>query len=231
MPEIKAIAFDIDGTLYPQWKLLTTSLGFYIKNYSLVRNYWAVRHHLRDPDYMYEAEGRSGLLRHQAELVAQAQHKDPKELEELIRQKVYGDWEESFQSMRLFSGVSTLLEKLKAKGYKLAAMSDFPVDKKLGYFGLAQYWDTAITSEDSGYLKPHPEPFLYLSQQMGLPCDEILYVGNSYRNDVEGAKAVGMHAAHLSPFLKKGSIADFQFYSYKNFLPRLEKFTESLAIS
>ena len=40
---IKAVAFDIDGTLYPDWKLYVRILPYILKNLSFYRNFGKVR--------------------------------------------------------------------------------------------------------------------------------------------------------------------------------------------
>ncbi len=225
MPQVKAIAFDIDGTLYPQWKLLTTSLGFYMANFSLVQRYWKVRRNLRRDGYHYQAEGRQGLRHHQAQMYADLTGECVADVEKLLDYKIYQVWEGTFRHIRPLPGVGEVLRELKHRGFIVAAMSDFPVEQKLRFFGLdSEYWDLAITSEDSGYLKPHARAYQYLSQKLNLLPSEILYVGNSYRNDIEGAKKAGYWAAFFARKNRRDSLADFHYRSYPHFLERLDKF-------
>ncbi len=227
MPQVKAVTFDIDGTLYPQWKLLTTSLGFYIRNFQLVQRYWKVRHNLREDGYQYEAKGRAGLLHHQAQMYADLTGENVDEVEKLLDEKIYQVWEGSFRYLRPLPGVKQVLRELKARGFIVAAMSDFPVDKKLEYFGLgSEYWDLAITSEGSGYLKPHAMAYEYLSRKLGLQAAEVLYVGNNYRNDIEGAKSAGCRAAYFTWRNRRDSLADFHYRSYRQFLYRFDRFLQ-----
>ena len=225
MPKVKAVAFDIDGTLYPQWRLLTTSLAFGLRNFRLVQRYWKVRHKLREDSYEYQAQSREGLLRHQAQMYAELTGESESDVEKRLEHQIYHVWEKTFRHVRPLSGVRNVLRELKLRGFAVAAMSDFPVERKLAYFGLGpEYWDLAITSEDSGYLKPHGIAYRYLSESLGLEPKEILYVGNSYRNDIEGAKRAGYWAAHFTWRSTHRSLADFHYRSYPQFLARFEKF-------
>ncbi len=228
MPKIKAVAFDIDGTLYPQWKLLTTSLLFYLRNFQLVQRYWKVRHSLRQDDYHYQAEGRKGLHQHQAQMYAELTGQNVLQVEKLLDHKIYQVWEHTFRYIRPLPGVKQALKELKSRGFMVAAMSDFPVEQKLQYFGLGpEYWDLAITSEDSGYLKPHNAAYQYLAQRLGVEPQAILYVGNSYRNDIIGAKKADYSAAHFTWKSRKDSIADFQYPNYKQFIQHFNTFINS----
>ena len=229
MPQVKAVAFDIDGTLYPQWALLTTSLGFYIRNFSLVQRYWKIRQNLRRDDYFYQAEGREGLLDHQARMYAGLTGEDMEVVTKLLDNKIYHVWENTFRYIKPWPKVKKILKELKARGFVVAAMSDFPVEKKLKYFNLGpEYWDLAITSEDSGYLKPHSIVYEYFAQKLRLKPQEILYVGNSYRNDIVGAKRAGYWAAYCAWRDQPNSLADFHFRCYHQFLKRLDQFLDRI---
>lgn len=41
-------------------------------------------------------------------------------------------------------------------------------------------------------MKPSPIPFIAISQRTGIPPSRILFIGDSFENDVVGAHAVGM---------------------------------------
>ena len=138
--------------------------------------------------------------------------------EHVVRAKIekllYENWEKSFRIIRPFSGLKEVLDQLRSDGYILGVMSDFPVQNKLKYLGL-EGWDCSFTSEQTNYLKPHPEPFLELARRMKLDPAEILYVGNSFSKDIKGASAVGMKTAYLYSGKKKADSADFTFTDYR----------------
>jgi putative hydrolase of the HAD superfamily len=85
--------------------------------------------------------------------------------------------------------------------------------------GLDGYWDTILCSELTGRMKPHPLPFLILARQMGMPPERILYVGNSVRYDITGAKGAGMKAALVTRSIikkiRRPGNADFVFSDYR----------------
>jgi len=53
-----------------------------------------------------------------------------------------------------------------------------------------------------------------MSDRLGVPAEEILYVGNSEAYDIAGAKAAGMNAALISMKKKPDSRADFVFRTF-----------------
>nr|MDA3948118.1 HAD family hydrolase [Spirochaeta sp.] len=75
-------------------------------------------------------------------------------------------------------------------------------------------WNVAFSSEETGYLKPNPEPFQRLIAEFGRPAERILYVGNSYHYDVVGARSCGMKTAHITRRLHRNSVADLQFREF-----------------
>lgn len=67
---------------------------------------------------------------------------------------------------------------------------------KLDRFPLLRERSHAVViSEETGYMKPHPEVFAYATRRAGVEADTILYVGDSYHSDVQGGAAAGWQVA------------------------------------
>ena len=80
-----------------------------------------------------------------------------------------------------------------------------------------------LGSEEIGALKPSKYPFGIMANALELEPSQILYVGNSVKFDVRGAKNAGMKSAIIaSPlkriFSKKIKEADISFSNYRQFL-------------
>jgi HAD superfamily hydrolase (TIGR01509 family) len=58
--------------------------------------------------------------------------------------------------------------------------------------GLAPFLDHIISSGMAGAEKPDPQIFRFAARQAGLPPESIIYVGDDYYKDVEGAEKAGM---------------------------------------
>lgn len=59
MREIEAVAFDIDGTLYPEWKFYCLIFPFILRHFSLMKAFGKVRreirqNQLRNPDLLQD---------------------------------------------------------------------------------------------------------------------------------------------------------------------------------
>jgi len=71
---------------------------------------------------------------------------------------------------------------------------------KLAHFPeLSRHAHCVIISEEVGVAKPHPELFSYAAAQAGFPPEALLYVGDSFHSDVQGARQAGWQAAWYRP--------------------------------
>jgi len=222
---ISAVAFDLDGTLYPNYSLNLRLLPFLFRHLRFMLAFGRARNIIRDEQEARAAQDplaaqtSSGIdfYERQARLTAEQLKAQKDEIRERIDRLIYRGWESFFLKIKLFPHVKEVLGELKAAGLKLGLLSDFPPDTKLEHLGLSGLWDTALCSESIGALKPAVLPFGELAKTLGFPPEQILYVGNSVRYDVEGAKRAGMKAALLNiglPVLT-GVKADFTFRSYR----------------
>jgi FMN phosphatase YigB (HAD superfamily) len=217
--DIEGVAFDLDGTLYPNYRLNIRLLPLAIKEVPFLIAFSKVRKIIRK-------EQKNGIVqydnfyKHQAEITAQLLDAPPELIKEKIDVFIYRGWEPLFKKVKLFNNVLETLTALRNAGYKLGLLSDFPPEKKIEYLGLSRFWDAVHCSEYSGALKPHPLSFVKLAEQMNLPPEKILYVGNSLSYDVGGASKAGMKTAWIRIFplqilRKKGLKPDFSFSNYR----------------
>jgi putative hydrolase of the HAD superfamily len=148
---------------------------------------------------------------------------DPESAKEKINRLIYRGWEEHFARIKPFPHAAEVLGSLKASGFRLGLLSDFPPRRKLELLGFGGLFDVVFSTEEFGALKPDPEPFKKLASAMGLLPREILYVGNNPRYDIIGAKKAGMKTALLRRgILSTGfaggpgaRLADFTFRNYR----------------
>lgn len=209
MLDIDAVAFDLDGTLYPNYRLYVRLVPFILREHKLLRAMGKARDALREAAH----EGRFYDL--QARFMADILDDDPENVKDRTERLIYRGWEEFFKEIKLFPHVVETLAAFRSAGLKTALLSDFPPEIKLAHLGLADGWDAVLCSERAGRLKPAPESFRVLSQTLGVPPGRILYVGNSVKYDVVGAKGAGMKAALISRRARKATGADFVFSDYR----------------
>ena len=213
LSNIKAVAFDIDGTLYRAWKLnFRMSLYFlphcfFFLKYGLVRT--TMRKTPRVPDFM-ETQG---------EYMAKRLHCSTAEAKEKLNKIVYKGLAKFFTNIKPCKGAVEFVRNLKDAGYKIGILSDFPPEQKGDIWGIRDICDVVLGAEDTGALKPSAVPFQELSEKLGVTPEEILFVGNSHKYDVMGSKGAGMKAAWIiTPFQKffgkKSENAEITFCHY-----------------
>jgi putative hydrolase of the HAD superfamily len=211
--DIDGVAFDLDGTLYPNYRFYIRLLPFIFKEQKLLRAMGKARNLLR------KLFSHDGFYERQARIMADILKSDPKSVHERIERLVYRGWEPIFRNVKLYPHVKETLLALREGGLKLGLLSDFPPELKLKNLGLGDFWDTVLCSENIGRLKPDPAPFLALAESMEIKPERILYVGNSVTYDIIGAKQVGMKAALVSSFFRKNrrrhGDADIVFSDYR----------------
>jgi putative hydrolase of the HAD superfamily len=214
---IEGVAFDLDGTLYPNYRFNVKLLPFILKEWRLLSAFGKARKIIRQEQEISPAP-RINFYEYQANKTAKILNVEQKPLQEKIERLIYKGWEPLFKKVKLYESSAETLAALRKAGYKLGLMSDFPPETKLEYLGLSGIWDTVLCSENFGVIKPHSLPFTELASAMSLPCEKILYVGNSYSYDVVGAARVGMKTAwikNMSFPVNKKPAPDFIFSNYR----------------
>ncbi len=90
-----------------------------------------------------------------------------------------------------------------AASYRLGVVSNYPqgpvVSATLERFGLRRHFDVVVVSSDTQWMKPHAECYRPALEALRAVPSRTLMVGDDLRNDVKGAKALGLHTAWLAP--------------------------------
>ena len=215
---IEAIAFDIDGTLYPKWQLDIRLCVSSVLHLPFSLRYNRMRQIIRKEDGLSARppEPLSMFQRREARIMYPGRDRYDwfRKKEERVYRK---PWEHLFLSIKGYPGMKEALAAASAD-YRLFALSDFPIGVKLRALGVEDCFDFIASTEDYGALKPAATPFLAMLEAAGLPPEKVLYVGDSESKDVRGAKGVGMRAALISPSSRKVySKADLVFSSWDEF--------------
>jgi len=200
---IRAVGFDIDGTLYKAGRLYLRLFARGIRSFRLMHAFNETRHDIRRllDSAEYRARNIQGIEafhRLQAQLCAQRLHADPEQTHEAIERFFYAAAVEPFSSIPVYPGVMELLAELRGHGLRLGALSDFPCERKVELLGLGGMFDVVMTSEETGLVKPDRASFDLLASRLGTSPQNILYVGNSEQYDVAGALGAGMRAALIT---------------------------------
>lgn len=97
------------------------------------------------------------------------------------------------QHSQVFEGVVDGLEALRARGWRLACLTNKPQAPALALLkakGLAHYFGHCFGGDSFERKKPDPLPLLRTCEALGVAPAQALMVGDS-RNDAEAARAAG----------------------------------------
>lgn len=167
---------------------------------SLIREVWQEFSCLADPRYDRFAShpgGAPGFWRRFVERLCDRLEVDPPSRfasAELYERFAHaGAW-------RLYPDVVPALAALRAQGMKLAVISNWDerLPRLLEDLGLSVHFDAVVSSQLAGVEKPHPEIFRQALALLSVEPERALHVGDSAREDVEGAQAAGLHALQLA---------------------------------
>jgi len=185
---IKAIIFDIDGTLYYS--------ADYLRH--LTRAVIEALAELMEVD-LREAEVKFRSVKDQVKTISMGLKLlgiDRHVFYEVVVEKV-----EPCKYIRPRPELKKLLVNLKAKKIKVGCHTNSSrklAEKVLKCLGLSlKDFDLVITCDDVEP-KPSEEGYLTVMKTLGLKPDEILYVGDRWEVEVEPAKKLGMKTALVS---------------------------------
>lgn len=207
---IRAVVFDVDGTLYPASSLYRRCIDLFLAHPGAVIEFAAVRKQVRSLQQQeeYTPQNREDLHTLQASLMARGLGMGQSRARELMEKLFYLELPKRFASIRTYPGVRAAIEKIRGRGIRVAALSDLPPWGKIAALGLSDILEQSFCAEDAGVLKPHPRAFRDVAEALDMDFPEILYVGNNTAYDIDGPKRLGMRAARWG---RRCSGADFSF--------------------
>ena len=112
--------------------------------------------------------------------------------------EIYAEWA-ACQHFQLYDDVPAALRELNAAGIRVGLISNSHrcLASFQSHFELQGLISATISSSDHGFMKPHPSIFAAALQLVNVAANEAVMVGDSVRQDVDGALAAGMRAILL----------------------------------
>jgi FMN phosphatase YigB (HAD superfamily) len=200
---IRAVLFDVDGTLYRQ-DLLRVLMGLELLTMPLSgparapKRWRALQAFRRSQEQLRAASAGLSALR-QAEVAASASGLSVAEVDALVEEWMqrrplkYLRWCKA-------AGLDLLLARLEAIGVRIGVLSDYPAAGKLRALGLDGRFEPVLCATDTevGAFKPNPRGYWRACDVWNVKPEQVLYVGDRIEVDAAGATAAGMRCAIVS---------------------------------
>ncbi|MHB8636487.1 MAG: HAD family hydrolase [Fimbriimonadaceae bacterium] len=103
------------------------------------------------------------------------------------------------KALKLFPDALHTLDALRDR-FPLGLITNGPADiqrEEIGVLGIGEYFAHVFIEGELGFGKPEPEVFRQACAAVGLEPSELLFVGNSYRHDIEPAIHAGWKTAWI----------------------------------
>lgn len=198
----KAVFFDVDFTLiYPGpmfrgegYRAFGERHGIALDASAFEQGVASAASLLENPGETYDAEV---FVQYAAHIIEQMGGGSGDRVKVCARE-IYDEWA-ACHHFELFDEVPAVFRELAGAGMRIGLISN--THRSLAsfesHFELTGLIAAAIASSEHGYMKPHPSIFEAALRLMDVPAAEAVMVGDSIRQDVEGALGVGMRAVLL----------------------------------
>jgi putative hydrolase of the HAD superfamily len=184
MTNIKAVVFDIDGTLVDRNTAFINYCNDFIDKYSSIYPYEGDREKLIEYMIKIDENGYGGLLNFIPRLRAMWELPIKPEDFKKERNELFGKY--AVGMPRVHEILSTLKKKYKlgviTNGYSKVQRG------KMETVGILDYFDDIIVSGEVGIEKPDKNIFFLSCNNLKVKPEETIYVGDYYPNDIAGAK-------------------------------------------
>ncbi len=194
----RAVAFDLDGTLYDQKRLrmiMAFRLGLYyvirpfrIKDLLILKTFRKVRDHW---DEIEEKSGSLSIDDAQYAYVAKKCGVKPERVAKVVADWIY-DNPLSALPKCADPMLASYIRDLRQNQIPVLIHSDYPIADKLHALGLEADGMYAPGDERAIDLKPSPSGLLMILKDLDLSANELLMVGDRDEKDGESARRAGV---------------------------------------
>lgn len=216
---IKAVIFDLDGTLYDFRGLPFRLVKTLPRDLFLIRADRQIRRQLKGCDF----ESPQAYQNEYAKQMHQQTGIKPEDVLQWYTKHYIRAM--CFLLKRYYSHRPQLPEvfaKLQEKGIKIVVFSDYPqVRQRIRALGFSDETLATIngiySAEDFGSQKPAPRPFLEIAKNLAVKPENCLMVGDRDDTDGAGARATGMNFIQIQTHKTRVIEANHPLWTWEDF--------------
>lgn len=203
--EFRAVLFDLDNTLFDHLTSARGGLDTFVRSLGveltpdLSHSWFDIERVTYDRFLSKELnfqEQRRERLRQFLPLIGHLGPVGATELAEMFA--IYlRSYEEAWTA---FPDAVPTLQLLRSSGATVGVVTNGNHEqqaKKINRIGIKPLLDLFFSSEQMGHAKPTRSAFILPCEKMALSPSQVLYVGDNFRVDIEGARVAGLQAVHL----------------------------------
>lgn len=198
---MKAVIFDVDGTLYDQRKLrfrmvfdMVAELLYPPRNIYDIKIIWDFRKE-RDRNRLL---AEPGIEDRQYAWGARRSRVSADRVRRVVNRWMFERPLRHLAACR-YRGVRHFFRHLDRQNIRIGIFSDYPADEKISALGLWADVAVAATDPDVDRLKPDPRGLLQTAEKLGIPVSDCLFIGDRDDRDGACARAAGMRFILLHP--------------------------------
>jgi phosphoglycolate phosphatase/putative hydrolase of the HAD superfamily len=225
---IRGVLFDVDGTLYHQtplrilmtMRIIIGHVGCMRKlpqTVRIIRAYRRAQEKLRKRR-PFDEQPLQRQIDNAARICGEHRKTAKRTVETWMERKPL-----RFLPLVKRAKASEAIRNLKQRGLKIGALSDYPAADKLDRLGLLPLFDVVLSAADDGIrgFKPSTNGFQVAAEKLGLPPEQVLYIGDRSDVDAEGASRAGMPFLLVKGLLPQKRHGNICYLHHFSDLPRL----------
>jgi len=185
---LKAVIFDMDNTLFDFIEAQLMACKAVTNRLGVGNKYDLFDYFLRDPRRFEDLGNIADYMRDRG----------------LYDRETYGECcriydEAKMEAIVPYPGVKEVLEGLRARGVRLAVVTNASNGNalaRLNRAGLAGFFDAVVSADMTGRMKPEPDSVILALKMLDLRPEEAVLVGDSMGRDIAAGRRLGTLTAY-----------------------------------
>jgi putative hydrolase of the HAD superfamily len=225
---LKAVIFDVDGTLYRKKPLQLAILACLVRTYKsqpgkLLLTVRFLRAYRKAQEILRRTEPQADSIGDEQLRLACKRTGIPEDTG--LACVDFWMCRQPLTMLRRFlqPGLLEFLRRCKELGIGLGVVSDYPADEKVNSLGLSQFFKVVVSAQESavGVFKPHPRGLQVALRRLDVDSGSALYIGDRVDVDTEFATAAGVRCVivgrrpHTNP---GGTVIELPAYNHLHHL-------------